>query len=100
MLDNGTSFSPGTTALMIILIAVVLVIALNLRKKIERNEDSGDLFFRRNPLRVETDNDGDSDEEFDKDYNNGDSEYGQDYDSSGDREFEKDDVGDKSDGEV
>ena len=51
-LNTGETLSPAMTALLIVVIVIALAIALNMRKKIERNEDRGGLLFTPEKLRI------------------------------------------------
>jgi len=92
LVNESSTFASGLTAVMAILIVVVLAVALNLRKKIERNEDSGDSFFRRNTLRIEDGEEDDNIEDAEDDDNIEDGE--EDYYNE-DNEEEEDEQGDK-----
>ena len=52
-LDTGETYSTAVTLIMIAVIAAALLIALNMRKKIEKNEDRGGLLFTPEKLRIE-----------------------------------------------
>ena len=103
---NGDTGSPGTTAIFVILLVIVLVIALNLRKKIPRNEDSGDPFFRRNILNIVAEDEEGADEEGEgvdivaEEAGEGESEEGTDEEGEGiDIVAEEDDEGESEEGE-
>ena len=59
-LNTGEAYSPVLTVIMLVVIVVALGIALNMRKKIEKNEDRGGLLFTPEKLRIVSDDDGEA----------------------------------------